>query len=125
MITREEVEFRPLQAAGYRMYEASKARSYLEPPKYEVDLHIEKLADNWKSMSNLEILTLQLRTLEKYIDLAIAHHQPTLVAIHGVGSGKLRDEIHELLRLRRDVKSFVNQYDPRYGYGATEIFFQY
>jgi hypothetical protein len=23
------------------------------------------------------------------------------------------------------VKSFVNRYDPRYGYGATEIFFQY
>jgi len=23
------------------------------------------------------------------------------------------------------VKSFINRYDPRYGYGATEIFFQY
>jgi hypothetical protein len=37
----------------------------------------------------------------------------------------LRDEIHELLKLRKEVKTFVNQYDPRFGYGATEIFFEY
>jgi hypothetical protein len=46
-------------------------------------------------------------------------------AVPFVGSGKLRDEIHEILRLKKEVKSFVNQYDSRYGYGATEIFFQY
>jgi dsDNA-specific endonuclease/ATPase MutS2 len=45
--------------------------------------------------------------------------------IHGVGSGRLRDEIHDLLRLKREVKSFVNQYHPSYGYGATEIYLQY
>jgi dsDNA-specific endonuclease/ATPase MutS2 len=45
--------------------------------------------------------------------------------IHGIGEGKLRDEIHDILRLKKEVKSFVNQYDPRFGYGATEIFFQY
>ena len=50
---------------------------------------------------------------------------PSMIVIHGVGSGKLRDEIHEILRAKRKVKSFVNRYDPRYGYGATEIFFQY
>jgi dsDNA-specific endonuclease/ATPase MutS2 len=66
-----------------------------------------------------------LQTLEKYIDINIAHSLPSMIAIHGVGTGKLRDEIHELLRLRREVKFFVNQYDARYGYGATEIFFQY
>ena len=71
------------------------------------------------------MLTLQLQTLEKWIDIAVAHHQSSMVVIHGVGSGKLRDEIHEVLRMRREVKSFVNQYHPRYGYGATEIFFHY
>jgi hypothetical protein len=121
----EEVPLHQLKTAGYKIYEASQARSHLEPAKYEVDLHIEKLSDDWKGMDNLEILGLQLQTLEKYIDLAIAHHQPSMVAIHGIGSGKLRDEIHEILRLKRSIKSFINQYDPRYGYGATEIFFQY
>ena len=97
----------------------------MEPPKYEVDLHIEKLSKNHKTLDNLEKLTLQLQTFEKYLDLAVAHHQPSMIAIHGVGSGKLRDEIHEVLRRRYDVKSFVNRYHPAYGYGATEIFFQY
>jgi dsDNA-specific endonuclease/ATPase MutS2 len=76
-------------------------------------------------MTNFEIITLQLQAFEKYYDLALAHRQPSMVVIHGVGSGKLRDEIHELLRMKKEVKSFINQYDARYGYGATEIFFQY
>ena len=60
-------------------------------------------------MDNFEILTLQLQTLEKYTDLALAHHLPSMVVIHGVGSGKLRDEIHEALRLKKGVKIFFCQ----------------
>lgn len=114
-----------LSGAGFRIYEASQARQHLEPAKHELDLHIEKLTDDWKSLDNFEKLTLQIKTFEKYLDLAIAHHQSSMIAIHGVGSGKLRDEIHEILRLRREVKSFINKYHPAYGYGATEIYFQY
>ena len=109
---------------GYKVYDASKARQNLEPAKHEIDLHIERLTPDHENLSNFEKLTLQLKVFEKYLDLAIAHHQPSMIAIHGVGSGKLRDEIHEILRLRREVKSFINQYHPAYGFGATEIFFQ-
>ncbi|HVW63064.1 MAG TPA: Smr/MutS family protein [Puia sp.] len=111
--------------SNFRVYEASKARQHLESARSELDLHIEKLTDKWEALDNFEILTLQLQTFEKYFDLALAHHLPSMIVIHGVGSGRLRDEIHELLRTKRKVKSFVNRYDPRYGYGATEIFFQY
>ncbi|OQP61518.1 hypothetical protein A3860_31835 [Niastella vici] len=114
-----------LSKAGFKIYDASKVRQNLEAAKSEVDLHIEKLTPDWESMSNLEILTLQLKTFEKYFDLAIAHRLPWLIVIHGVGSGKLRDEIHEELRLRKEVKSFTNRYHPAYGYGATEIYFGY
>ena len=38
---------------------------------------------------------------------------------------RLREEIHEQLKHRKEVKTFVNQYHPAYGYGATEIFFEY
>jgi hypothetical protein len=110
---------------GYKVYDAKKARQHLEPPLSVIDLHIEKLSDDWKHLSNYEILSLQLKTFEKYYDLALAHIQPTLTVIHGVGEGRLRDEIHDILRLKKEVKSFVNQYHPLYGYGATEIFFQY
>jgi hypothetical protein len=118
----EKPDFQPLRGKGYHIYEASQSRQHLEPPKYEVDLHIEKLAGDWQQLSSFEKLTLQLNTFEKYLDLAIAHHQHNLIVIHGVGTGRLKDEIHEILKTRREVRSFINQYDPRYGYGATEIF---
>ncbi|HVV72186.1 MAG TPA: Smr/MutS family protein, partial [Verrucomicrobiae bacterium] len=122
----ETVDTRSLLAgSGFRVYEASRARQHLEPARSELDLHADKITDKPGALDNFEILTLQLQTFEKYFDLAIAHHLPSMVVIHGVGSGKLRDEIHEMLRVKRNVKSFVNRYDPRYGYGATEIFFQY
>lgn len=108
-----------------KIYDASSARQHIEPARSVIDLHIEKLTEDWKHLSNYEILQLQLKTFEKYYHLAIVHHQPSLIVIHGVGEGVLRDEIHAALRLKREVKSFVNQYDPRFGYGATEIFFQY
>lgn len=94
-------------------------------PKYEVDLHIETLVSDWYSLSNIAILAIQLNEFQRYLDLAIAHHQHSMIVIHGVGTGKLRDEVHELLKQTPEVDSFVNQYHGRYGYGATEIFFKY
>jgi len=111
--------------SGSKVYDASQARQHLEPARHELDLHIERLTPDWQHMPALEKLGLQMDTLEKYLDLAMVHHLPSMIVIHGVGSGRLRDEIHEVLRYKRGVKSFINQYDPRYGYGATEIFFNY
>jgi dsDNA-specific endonuclease/ATPase MutS2 len=107
------------------VYNAKNARQHLDPARSIVDLHIEKITNDWEHLSNIEIISLQLKEFERYYDLAIAHHQPSLIVIHGVGKGKLKEEIHELVKTRREVKSFINQYDPRFGYGATEIYFQY
>ena len=106
-------------------YNISRAQQKLEPARSVVDLHIEKLMDNWKGLSNFEILTIQLNHFEKYYKLAVAHRQPNLVVIHGVGTGKLRNEIHEILKTKKEVRTFANQYHERFGFGATEIYFQY
>ena len=121
----ESFDMGKLVSKGYTIYDAKKGRQHLEPARSVIDLHIEKLADDWQHLSNYEILGIQLRTFEKYYELALAHIQPSLIVIHGVGEGRLRDEIHDRLRHKKEVKSFVNQYDSRFGYGATEIFFQY
>lgn len=110
---------------GTKIYNLKDIRQHLMPARTVVDLHIEKLTDNWKRLSNAEMLDLQLREFEKWYEIAVAHRQPQLIMIHGIGSGRLRDEIHDILRLKKEVKSFVNQYHPSFGYGATEIFFQY
>lgn len=89
-----------------------------------IDLHIEKLMDNWQTKSNFEILTIQLNEFEKWYDAAIANNLTTLTVIHGIGTGRLKEEIHSLLKSKNEVNYFINQYDPRFGYGATEIFFK-
>ncbi|HUQ65829.1 MAG TPA: Smr/MutS family protein [Flavitalea sp.] len=121
----DKMEMSPLLKKGYKVYPASAARQHLEPAKHEIDLHIEKLTKDHASLNAFEKLTLQLQTLEKYVDLAVAHRQPSMIIIHGVGTGKLKDEVHEILKTRRDVKSFINRYHQSYGYGATEVFFQW
>ncbi|MEL6142742.1 MAG: Smr/MutS family protein [Bacteroidota bacterium] len=42
--------------------------------------------------------------------------------IHGLGEGKLKKAIHKELRQVEYVKSFNNNYHPKYGNGATEVF---
>lgn len=118
-------DLQSLPGKGFRSYDASRPDNNLEPPRSVIDIHIEKLTDDWRHLSNFEILTLQLKTFEKYLALAVAHRQPNLIVIHGVGSGKLRDEIHEILKTKKEVKTFVNQYHHNFGYGATEIYLQY
>lgn len=122
-VEEEKFPLTGLAAAGFKVYEAKKIKQNLPPARTVIDLHMEKIMDNWQSLGNYEILQTQLQEFEKWYDLAVAHRQPTLTVIHGVGSGRLRDEIHELLKARREVRFFINQYDPRFGYGATEVFF--
>lgn len=97
----------------------------IEQPKYELDLHVEKLVPSKKGMSNAEILQIQLDTLRRYLDIAILHRQQRMFVIHGVGKGVLKEEVHKVLRQTPQVHSYENEYYPRYGFGATEVFFSY
>ena len=124
-LEQEKLDVSKLGNAGFRIYDISKVAQHLPPPRSVVDLHIEKLTDSWKHLSNFEILSIQLKEFEKFYDLAVLHYQPVLTIIHGVGAGKLRDEIHAILNTKKEVKSFINQYTASYGYGATEIYFTY
>jgi hypothetical protein len=121
----EKFDMSKLSNAGFKIYDASEARQHIPPARTVIDLHIDKITNNWHGLNNFEILSIQVKEFEKYYELALLHLQPSLIIIHGVGEGVLRDEIHERLRTKKEVKSFVNQYHPLYGYGATEVFFEY
>lgn len=114
-----------LRNAGYKVYDASKIKEHIPAARSVVDLHIEKLMDRHSHLTNAEIIHFQLETFEKWFELAQLNHLPSMIIIHGVGTGKLKNEIHDLLKVKKGVKSFINQYSDFYGYGATEVFFQY
>lgn len=95
-----------------------------EKPRFELDLHIEQLVPHTSGLSNFEMLTIQLQAFEEALDEAIRSHQQSLVVIHGVGKGRLKEEIHNILRSVAEVEFYQHDWSPRYGYGATEIFFR-
>lgn len=96
-----------------------------ELPRYELDLHIEQLIADHKGLSNAAIITLQLNTLQRYLSLAIMHRQERMIVIHGLGKGRLKEEVHKLLKDIPEVKRYTNEWIGKYGFGATEVVFQY
>lgn len=91
----------------------------------ELDLHIEKLVPQHHTLVNSEILSIQIKAFQQALDLAIATQQSALILIHGIGKGTLKQEIHKLLNQTKEVSRYVNEFDSRYGYGATKVFFHY
>lgn len=88
----------------------------------EVDLHIEELIENWSGMSNSQLLDIQLRRVMKEMDEAIAGHLRSIVFIHGVGNGRLKQEVRRVLSSYRNIR-FHDASFQRYGFGATEVEF--
>ncbi|HEY0091052.1 MAG TPA: Smr/MutS family protein [Flavobacterium sp.] len=101
-----------------RSFVKEKVKGEIPPPEF--DLHIEKLAKNFRSMSNYDILTLQSDTAKRHIEFAIRQRIPKIVFIHGVGEGVLKSELDFLLG-RYDNISFRDANYQRYGLGATEV----
>lgn len=97
----------------------------IEAAKQELDLHIEALTENRKGLSNADIVKIQLGVLEHYLQLAIVHRQDRMIVIHGLGKGRLRDEVHAVLKKTPEVARFKNEWSGKYGFGATEIWFRY
>ncbi len=92
------------------------------PPK-EVDLHIETLTQDYANMNSAEMLQLQLNTFEKHLENAYASGMQSLIFIHGVGNGRLRQEIHKKLSKTSFIKFFKDARKEKFGYGATEVQF--
>jgi hypothetical protein len=120
----DNVDLTKLENAGFKVYNANEIKRNLPPARTIVDLHIEKISNNWQQLKANEILPTQLNEFHKYYELAVAHKIPEFIVIHGIGEGILKDEIHQILKAKNEVKFFVNQYHHLYGFGATEIYFK-
>jgi hypothetical protein len=95
-------------------------KEYLKSLEKEVDLHIEELVENTSGLSNFEMLTIQLERFEKELDEAIATNKKKIIFIHGVGNGRLRQEIAAVLKSTRGI-TFHDASYKEYGYGATQV----
>ncbi|MCL3781453.1 DUF2027 domain-containing protein [Prolixibacteraceae bacterium JC049] len=92
------------------------------PEILEIDLHLHEVADAQNGLSKKEILDLQMERMRREMDDALkAGEVKRIVFIHGVGNGRLKQEVrHEL---DRKYKKYVYQDASfkEYGYGATMV----
>ena len=90
-------------------------------PTMEVDLHIHKLTDSNRRMTNYDMLTLQLDTAKRQLEFAMRKRIQKLVFIHGVGEGVLKMELETLFRRYENIKYYEADLQ-KYGNGATEVY---
>ncbi len=91
-------------------------------PMQEVDLHIEKLRNDYQFLKAEEILQIQLSEFERNLEAAIVHKFEKIIFIHGSGNGTLRHKIHKEISSNPQVKTFMDAQKEKFGYGATEVF---
>lgn len=88
----------------------------------ELDLHaVTLLGQDAGRKSRDEIFAIQLNRLKSYLNEAISLKIQRVYIIHGIGSGRLKNEVHRILEQMEDVKSYSNSYHPKYAKGATEV----
>jgi hypothetical protein len=98
----------------------SIAKQKIKDLTKEIDLHIEELLDSYSTLTNTEILSVQLERFEKEIQYCLSNGIKKLIVIHGVGNGKLKQEIISILKTIEDITYYDASY-KNYGFGATEI----
>lgn len=99
---------------------SKSSREYLKSLEKEVDLHIEELIEDTNGLSNFEMLNIQLERFEKELDEALNKNMKKIIFIHGVGNGRLRQEIASVLKKTKGV-NFQDASYKEYGYGATQV----
>ncbi|HEX3007822.1 MAG TPA: DUF2027 domain-containing protein [Bacteroidales bacterium] len=87
----------------------------------EIDLHIEELTDDYKSLEASEILDIQMSKFHIALEGAIRNHTRRIIFIHGVGNGKLKFEIRKALDTQYKKYRYQDASFKEYGYGATMV----
>ena len=90
----------------------------------EIDLHVDSTQFRAGKKDNKYAIEYQLEALEVSLDNAVMKGKVELRVIHGLGKGKLKEEVHKILSCHPSVKYFENTFHPRYGMGSTIVHFK-
>ena len=120
-ILNEKENREPLPAAAERFRPETAIDQYrIAPNEAEVDLHISALRPDYNNLSPHEILTIQMGVFERMLGSAIAFMYTSVVFIHGIGNGTLKQAIIQRLADYEDIE-FRSASFAKYGNGAIEL----
>lgn len=100
---------------------ATKPPKFVDQQDTKIDLHIESLAPHLSEEAPHDILQHQLMRCEIFITEAIENRLLMVTLIHGIGNGKLKQEIIDILANYPEV----NNHFDKAGGGAMEIWMKY
>ena len=87
-----------------------------------IDLHSHELIESTHGMTRYEILSYQLDRTRDLLHEARRRRVPRVLIIHGKGSGRLQQEVHDLLHKWGGLEYYFADFSEG-GYGATEVRF--
>lgn len=90
----------------------------------EIDLHLHVILEDETGMDDYDKLQYQLQVLRKELKRLHQLHYREAVVVHGVGKGRLRDEVRNVLAESPAVVDFYDASFKKYGAGATHIVFR-
>jgi len=99
--------------------EKGQARAHI-PGELIVDLHFDRLVQYPKNYQPFQKLNIQLNEARKNLEKAKRSGIKRVILIHGVGQGRLKEEVHSMLE-RMDHLQFYDASYARFGRGATEV----
>ena len=86
----------------------------------EIDLHIEQLVASDSSLSSHDKFLLQIDAFKRFANQMIQKKISKFIVIHGIGEGKLIQEIRDIIRNRDGFSIHDANYSSR-GVGASYI----
>ena len=90
----------------------------------EIDLHVDSTRFKGGKMDNKYAIEFQIEALESALDNAVMKGKAEIRVIHGLGKGKLKEEVHKILTRHPQVRHFECTYHARYGMGSTIVYFR-
>jgi len=117
-----EKEFKQIIKQKEKIEKPQNHKSPKKTEQLEIDLHIHELLDDFKGLSNREILDIQMDKFNYELDNAKKTHIKKIVFIHGVGEGKLKHNIRRELDKNKNKYTYQDASFKEYGYGATMVY---
>lgn len=90
----------------------------------EIDLHLHQILEDETGMDDYDKLQYQLNVLKRELKRLHQLHAREAVIIHGVGKGRLREEVRALLAHTAGIADFFDASFKKYGAGATHVIFK-
>lgn len=91
------------------------------PPSEVIDLHIQKLVKSFDGLDGNAMLAIQIEAFQQALNQAVLHNMSRIIFIHGVGSGRLKEDIETILESHQFVFNFQKADPIKFGNGATEV----